>query len=122
MNICILGAGGLGSVLGAWLADSGVDVTLVARPAHVDAIRARGLQLAGFRGDLAVSENLRAVTSPDEATGDFDYLVLLVKAKDTAGDARVGGRTARPRRRRARRCRTRSPRRTSSRPGSGPTG
>jgi len=83
MNICILGAGGLGSVLGAWLADSGVDVTLVARPAHVDAIRARGLQLSGFRGDMAVSENLRAVTSHDEATGDFDYLVLLVKAKDT---------------------------------------
>ena len=40
MNICILGAGGLGSVFGAWLAESGVDVTLVARPPHVDAIRA----------------------------------------------------------------------------------
>ncbi len=83
MNICILGAGGLGSVLGAWLADSGVDVTLVARPAHVDAIGAGGLQLNGFRGDLVVTEHLRAVTTPDDATGEFDYLILLVKAKDT---------------------------------------
>jgi 2-dehydropantoate 2-reductase len=84
MNICILGAGGLGSVFGAWLAESGVDVTLVARAPHVDAIRSDGLRLAGFRGDLAVTDRLRAVTTPDEATGEFDYLLLLVKAKDTA--------------------------------------
>lgn len=84
MNICILGAGGLGSVFGAWLAESGVEVTLVARAPHVDAIRSTGLRLEGFRGDLITSDRLRAVTTPDEATGDFDYLLLLVKAKDTA--------------------------------------
>jgi len=38
MKLCVLGAGGLGSVLGGFLAKSGVDVTLVCRPAHADAI------------------------------------------------------------------------------------
>ena len=65
------------------------------RAAHVDAIRAGGLRLEGFRGDLVVTKNLpRAVATPDEATGHFDYLVLLVKAKDTQATLAVGGRTA----------------------------
>jgi 2-dehydropantoate 2-reductase len=83
VRICILGAGGLGAVLGGWLADSGVDVTLVARPQHVDAVRARGLQITGIRGDRTITEHLDAVPRAEEARGEFDYLVLLVKAKDT---------------------------------------
>ncbi len=31
MRVVVLGAGALGSVYGAWLADAGADVTLVAR-------------------------------------------------------------------------------------------
>jgi 2-dehydropantoate 2-reductase len=83
VRICILGAGGLGSVLGGWLAESGVDVTLVGRPAHMDAIRSHGLRITGIRGDRTVSAGIEAVDSPDAADGDFDYVVLLVKAKDT---------------------------------------
>lgn len=83
MRICILGAGGLGTVLGGWLAESGADVTLIARPAHVDAIRSRGLQVTGIRGERTITDRLTAVTAAAEATGDFDYLIVLVKAKDT---------------------------------------
>jgi 2-dehydropantoate 2-reductase len=83
VNICIVGAGGLGSVIGGRLAQAGVDVTLVARPAHVEAIRASGLRITGLRGDSSVTEHLRAVTSPDDVTGELDYLILMVKAKDT---------------------------------------
>jgi len=83
LRLCILGAGGLGSVVGGWLAESGVAVTLVARPAHVEAIRARGLEIRGIRGERLVRRNLEAVASPDEARGDFDLLILGVKAKDT---------------------------------------
>jgi 2-dehydropantoate 2-reductase len=83
VRICILGAGGLGCVLGGWLADSGTDVTLIARPQHADAIRARGLQISGIRGDATITKNLTAVSTAAEADGSFDYLVLLVKAKDT---------------------------------------
>ena len=92
LRVCILGAGGLGSVVGGWLAESGVPVTLVARPAHVEAIRARGLEIRGIRGERLVRRNLEAVTSPDEARGDFDALVLGVKAKDT--DTALAGASA----------------------------
>ncbi|MEY2405533.1 MAG: 2-dehydropantoate 2-reductase, partial [Acidimicrobiaceae bacterium] len=60
MNICILGAGGLGSVIGGRLAETGVDVTLVARPAHVDAITRDGLRITGARGESIVTDHLRA--------------------------------------------------------------
>lgn len=83
MNVCILGAGGLGCVFGGGLAESGVDVTLVARPQHVAAIRERGLRISGISGDRVVTEHLRAVPDAHDVEGDVDYLVLLVKAKDT---------------------------------------
>jgi 2-dehydropantoate 2-reductase len=89
VRICILGAGGLGLVLGGWLARSGAELTLVARPAHVDAIRARGLHLSGIRGDAVIRERIRALASASDAEGSFDYLILGVKARDT-GDALAG--------------------------------
>lgn len=84
MRVCILGAGGLGSVVGGYLARSGADVTLIGRPAHVEAIRRDGLRISGRLGEFRIRENLSAVTSADEAQGRFDYLILLVKSKDTA--------------------------------------
>ena len=83
LRICVLGAGGLGSVIGGWLAESGVSVMLVARAPHAEAIRARGLAIRGIRGDCVVRRNLEAVTTPGEARGEFDALILAVKAKDT---------------------------------------
>ena len=83
MRICVLGAGGLGSLVGGWLAESGVPVTLVARAPHVAAIRARGLAIRGIRGECTVRRQLDAVTAPSEARGEFDYLILAVKAKDS---------------------------------------
>lgn len=84
MRIAILGAGGLGSVLGGYLAATGVDVTLVARPAHVKAIRQNGLRIVGRRGEVLVKDHLTAVDHPADAGGVFDYLILAVKGKDTA--------------------------------------
>jgi 2-dehydropantoate 2-reductase len=82
-RICILGAGGLGSLVGGWLAEAGVEVTLVGRKPHVEAIRARGLEIRGIRGERQVRRNLEAVASPAEARGEFAWLLLVVKAKDT---------------------------------------
>jgi len=82
MRVVILGAGGLGCVIGACLAETGVDVVLVARPQHVDAIRRDGLQVSGIRGDRTVA--LDAVTDAREIDGAIDYLMLLTKTRDTA--------------------------------------
>ncbi|RLA09881.1 MAG: ketopantoate reductase family protein [Gammaproteobacteria bacterium] len=83
MRICILGAGGLGSVFGALLARQGVDVTLIGRAAHVDAINQNGLQLLGIRGEHTIKENLTAVTDARDTEGEFDTLMLGVKSTDS---------------------------------------
>ena len=88
MRVCILGAGGLGSLVGGMLAESGVRVTLVGRPDHVEAIRAHGLVISGIRGERAVRTGLEAVASAEQARGAFDALILCVKARDTAAALR----------------------------------
>ncbi|MFD1961496.1 ketopantoate reductase family protein [Novosphingobium panipatense] len=47
LHFCIHGAGGLGSVIGGFLARGGHKVTLIARKPHVEAIRQGGLQIEG---------------------------------------------------------------------------
>ena len=88
MRVCILGAGGLGSLVGGMLAESGVRVTLVGRPDHVEAIRAHGLVITGIRGERVVRAGLEAVANADQARGAFDALILCVKARDTAAALR----------------------------------
>ncbi|HEX4395655.1 MAG TPA: 2-dehydropantoate 2-reductase [Mycobacterium sp.] len=100
MRVVVLGAGGLGSVLGGYLAEAGAEVTLVARLEHVNAVNDRGLRIVGRRGEIVVTERLTAVTSAEEVRGPVDYLILAVKAKDTeqalagAGALRGAVRTA----------------------------
>ena len=81
MRFIICGAGGLGSVLGGFLAKAGEDVTLVGRPKHMDAIKSGGLKISGIYGDHVITDNLTCITHPDQASGDFDYMILLTKAK-----------------------------------------
>lgn len=83
LHFCIHGAGGLGSVVGAFLARAGHRVTLIARRPHVEAIRAHGLKLDGVRAAFVQRDNLEAVTAPDEVQGDIDFYILLVKGKGT---------------------------------------
>ena len=45
MRICVFGAGAIGGNFAARLAAAGNDVSIVARGAHLEAIRARGLAL-----------------------------------------------------------------------------
>ena len=83
MRVCVLGAGGLGSVIGGYLAKSGVETTLIARPAHADAITRDGLRIEGVRGEHHIRDKLTAVSNPADASGEFDYLILATKAKDS---------------------------------------
>lgn len=75
-NVVVLGAGALGSVYGAWFVEAGAEVTLVARPAHADAVNRGGLRI-----DDRPPVEVRAVSDPGEA-GDCDILLLASKAFD----------------------------------------
>ena len=52
MRIAVLGAGGVGGYFGARLAANGNDVTFMARGAHAQAMRERGLEVLSPLGDL----------------------------------------------------------------------
>jgi len=77
MKICIYGAGAIGGYLGAELITAGYDVTLIARGAHLDAMRRKGLtlEIGGERKTVEV----RATDNPAEA-GRQDYVVITLKA------------------------------------------
>jgi 2-dehydropantoate 2-reductase len=77
MKVCVYGAGAIGGYLGVELALSGVDVTLIARGPHLEAIRANGLTLlVGAERKVA---RVRATDAPEDA-GPHDYVVLGMKA------------------------------------------
>jgi 2-dehydropantoate 2-reductase len=81
MRIVVVGAGGVGGYFGARLARAGAEVTFVARGAHLDAIRARGLRVrSAVEGDYTV-----AVTAVDKVAGlpAADAVLLCVKSFDT---------------------------------------
>lgn len=98
LHFCIHGAGGLGSLIGGFLARGGHKVTLIARKPHVEAIRSDGLHVEGVRAQFVQKDNLFAVETPDEVEGDIDYYILLTKAKGSdqaLSDAQIlVGRTA----------------------------
>jgi 2-dehydropantoate 2-reductase len=80
MKIAVFGAGGVGGYFGARLAKGGADVRLIARGAHLDAIRANGLRVRSENGDLHLL--LPATESPEEV-GPVDLVLLSVKSTDT---------------------------------------
>src|SRR5262245_30730079 len=80
MKVCIVGAGAIGGYLGARLALSGQDVTLIARGAHLAAIRERGLALDSADGSREVATPALATSDMREA-GAQDVVIVAVKAQ-----------------------------------------
>jgi 2-dehydropantoate 2-reductase len=80
MRFGILGSGAVGGYYGARLARAGHDVTFIARGAHLDAIRQRGLQIRSpLLGDFTVHA---PAESDAAAVGQVDVVILAVKAYD----------------------------------------
>lgn len=78
----IIGAGAVGGTIGVKLSQAGHDVTLVARGAHAEAMRERGLTLHASEG--SVTARLPVVTDPAELKLPPDATLLLaVKSQDT---------------------------------------
>lgn len=77
MNIAIIGAGAIGSVVAAYLAKAGEDVVLIGRKDQVETIKRNGLRVTGARGE----ENfpVQALTRLDR---EYDLVIFTVKTQD----------------------------------------
>ena len=83
VRIAVFGAGAIGGFIAAALARSGVDISIVARGAHLDAIRREGLRVDGsdlgtFTIKVAAASNLRDF-------GDVDYVLIAFKSHQWHG-------------------------------------
>jgi len=79
VRILIAGAGALGSLYGAFLRRAGHRVTLLGRAEHLEAIRARGLDVDGLFGDATVA-GFELATRAADVGGPFDLILLAVKS------------------------------------------
>ena len=85
MKVSVMGAGAVGCYFGGMLARAGHDVTLVARPQHVEAIGRAGLRMETRSFDEQV--RLNAVVDP-AAAGAADLVLFCVKSMDTEAAGR----------------------------------
>ena len=76
-RICVYGAGAIGGWLGAGLASTGGEVSVVARGKTLEALQTHGLRLK--RGDSISTHQVKASANPADF-GVQDLLVIAVKA------------------------------------------
>ena len=76
-----MGAGGVGAYLGSRLAIAGADVHLIARGAHLEAMREHGLTIVTPEGERSTVD-VQATDDP-ASVGPVDVVLFLVKSYDT---------------------------------------
>ena len=88
MRIAVYGAGGVGGYFGGRLAQAGAEVHIIARGAHLQALRGHGLRVRSVKGDFEVQ--VPATDDPADI-GPCDFVLFCVKTFDTdAAAARLG--------------------------------
>src|SRR6187431_3228157 len=85
LKVAVMGAGAVGCYFGGMLARAGHDVTFIARPQHVEAIRREGLHMDTKTFDEHVK--LHAVTEASGVQG-ADLVLFCVKSMDTEAAGR----------------------------------
>ena len=81
MRIAIMGSGGTGGYFGGLLARAGEEVTFIARGAHLEALRLRGLTVKSrLAGEFTLP--MQATDTPSEV-GPVDLILFCVKTYDT---------------------------------------
>ncbi|MDQ3771014.1 MAG: 2-dehydropantoate 2-reductase [Actinomycetota bacterium] len=80
MKVAVFGTGGVGGYFGGRLALAGTEVHLIARGAHLEALRTSGLRVTSPKGDFQV--DLPATDDPSQV-GPCDYVLFSVKSFDT---------------------------------------
>src|ERR1700744_4709746 len=82
MKVCLYGAGAIGGYLGVQLGRAGADISLVARGAHLAAMRTNGLKL--LIGDEERAMRPRCTDNPAEL-GHQDFVIICLKAHSITG-------------------------------------
>ena len=89
MRIAVVGAGAIGGFIAGALARSGAEVGVVARGAHLQAIRQNGLQvrseLGAFVVNVPASSSLQELEREFPDGAGFEYLLLTFKAHQWPG-------------------------------------
>ncbi len=84
MRICVFGAGAVGGHFAAQLAASGHEVSVIARGAHLEAIRRNGLTL--LKGEQRIVGKVQAAEDPRDI-GPVDFVLVTLKATALAAFA-----------------------------------
>lgn len=87
MKVAVMGAGGIGGFYGALLARDGHEVTFIARGAHLEAIREKGLEVIQDQGSFTVHP--AQLTADPAQAGVTELLLVTTKAYDLDGAARA---------------------------------
>ncbi len=82
MRVLVAGAGALGSVFGGFLRRAGLEVALLGRRAHLDAVARRGLTIDGIWGTHHI-DGFAVASDAGALRGPFDAIVVPVKSYDT---------------------------------------
>lgn len=85
MRIAVMGAGAVGGYFGALLAQAGHQVAFIARGAHMQAMREKGLTIDGPQGRVVV-KNIE-VTDDPATLAPCDVTLFCVKTYDTESAA-----------------------------------
>jgi ketopantoate reductase len=80
MRIAVVGAGGVGGGCGAALAKAAADVTLIARGAHLAAMKEKGLRVESPRGDTHLLPT--QATDDPRQVGPVDVVLFCVELWD----------------------------------------
>ena len=86
MKICVYGAGAVGGLIAAWLARAGHEISVLARGAHLEAIRRDGLRLREKADGRIETLRPRAEADPGRL-GAQDCVVVAVKGQGLPGVA-----------------------------------
>jgi 2-dehydropantoate 2-reductase len=79
VRFAVMGAGAIGTWLGAELAAAGEDVTLIARGAHLEALRRGGARIRSADGERTVAVRAEGDAA---AVGAVDVVIVALKAHD----------------------------------------
>ncbi len=88
VRVLIAGAGALGSVYGCFLRRAGFAVTLLGRPAHLEAIAAHGLQIEGLWGAHRAT-GFTLISDAAQVGTSFDAILVATKSYDTESVGRA---------------------------------